>query len=587
MKSSGTLPCLAIGTAALFVSACSQEGSSNSGESAPWTEPAIYIQPDSPTPEMLACADSFAPVVPETGTYSRPIDTQYPLTQVYFDQGLRLTYGYYFPEAVASFNAALCLEPGNPMLHWGKALALGPNPNSRYSDATDDPEGLGARSIALAKAAASETSDANRGLIRALSVLYDTETIADHTDRTHAFIDASVTNYQIHNHDLEAAFLVPHAIMMSTPWTYYAVDSGAPMPGIPRALEVLERGINQNPRHPGLTHLHVHLLEASNTPGRAAASAERLPLLTPVVGHMVHMPGHIYMRLGRYQEAVDANERSMDADDFLQRAWGDRELTFQGTDNMSSLSHRRHASNFIHWASLLQGNRAAAIEISQYDAAQALVDSRHHYHNARAFAVYWMTLRAFGEFDSLLSTTNPDPDNPYLQGLLHWLHGSAHAQDGRLEEARQQLSALQLLLREDPALETIKASVNSGKDLLAIAAATLAGEIASAAADYEVAVKHFSQAVKWQDELAYMEPPDWLQSTRLYLGQALINAGRPDDAADVFERDLQFLKGNGWSLRGLADALHAANEPERAARVELRFAEVWSDADISLPSAHF
>ena len=586
MKSSGTLPCLAIGTAALFFSACSQEGSTEPVVSEPLVEPAIHLRADSPTPDMLACADRFAPVVPETGAYGRTINTKYSLTQVYFDQGLRFTYGYYFPEDVASFDAALCLEPGNPMLHWGKALALGPNPNSRYLGAIDDPQGSGARSIALANAAMSETSDANRGLIQALSVLYDTDSMSDQADRTHAFIEASVTNYQVHNYDLEAAFLVPHAIMMSTPWAYYAVGSGTPMPGIPRALEVIERGIDQDPWHPGLTHLHVHLLEASNTPERAEVSADRLALLAPMVGHMVHMPGHIYMRLGRYQDAIDANEYSLDADDFLQRAWGDRAIIFQGTDNTSSLNHGSHASNFIHWASLLQGNRAAAIEISQYDAAQAMGEGSHHFSSARTLAAYWMTLRAFGEFDTLLSITNPEPGNPYLQGLLYWLHGSAYAQAGQQEKARQALSTLQLL-RGDPALAAIKASVNNGKDLLAIASAMLAGEIASAASDYDAAVEHFTQAVTWQDELAYMEPPDWLQSTRLYLGQALINAGRADDAVTVFERDLQFLQDNGWALRGLADALHAADEPERAARVEMHFAEVWSDADISLPSAHF
>lgn len=571
----------------LVLCACSREGGRHTAESVSQAASTTQVQPDTaPDAEMLACADELAPVVAETGTFTRPVGTKYPLTQTYFDQGLRLTYGYYFPEAVASFDAALCLEPDNAMLHWGKALALGPNPNSRYGGASDDPEGLGAASMMRAEAAAGGVSDMDRGLIRALSVLYDQDTYSYQDERTQAFIEAAVANYQIHHNDLEAAFLVSHAIMMSTPWNYYAPESGTPMPGIPRALEVLERGIEMNPDHPGLTHLHVHLLEASNMPGRAEASADRLAGLTPMAGHMVHMPGHIYMRLGRYHDAIRTNERSLDADDFLQRSWGDRALRRQGTDNMSSLSHGNHASSFIHWASILQGNRAAALEISQYDASYAKNEDLRQGRRSRTVAAHWMTLRAFGEFDDLLALVNPAPENPYLTGLLHWLHGSAHAKKGHLTMAEEQLIALQAVHGET-SLSGIKASVNTGNDLLEIAEAMLAGEIANATSDYAAAVEHFSKAVRLQDQLRYMEPPDWLHSTRLYLGQALINAGQPDNAISVFERDLQLLQNNGWALRGLADALRVAGKPERATSVEMRFAEAWEHADIKLSGTHF
>lgn len=537
--------------------------------------------------DMAACADELAPILSDSGTYSRGIGTAMETTQAYFDQGMRLTYSYYFPEAIASFNAALCFEPANPMIHWGKALAIGPNPNSRYGNAPDDPMGAGRSAINAAMAARDTRSEAEQGLIEALAPLFDNDTYPDVAARTQAFIEAAEANYAEHPNDLEAAFLVSHGIMMSTPWTYYAPDDGSPLPGVERALQVMEDGMAQNPAHPGLTHLHIHLLEASFEPGRAEESADRLESLTPMAGHMVHMPGHIYMRVGRYDDAIATNQRSLSADDAVVAEWGNRELPRTGTYFLSATNHGGHATNFIHWAGILQGNSQRALDVSGPMAAMADTEALAQGRGLRTVVAHWMTLKAFGRFDELLALENPVPEQPYLSGMLNYMHGAAYLRQGDVDAAQAEYETLQDV-RNNPALDNQRAAVNTASDMLAIASHGLAGEIASARGNHQQAITAFRQAVALQDALRYMEPPDWLQSMRLFLGQAHLDAGEYRQAINVFERDLVLLQNNGWALYGLTEALEQTGQTEEADLARLRLIEAWADSDVMLNGrAHF
>ena len=537
--------------------------------------------------DMAACADELAPLINGTGTFSRRIGTAMETTQAYFDQGMRLSYSYYFPEAIASFNAALCFEPSNPMIHWGKALAMGPNPNSRYGGAPDDPMGAGRSAINAAMTGRETRPDAEQGLIEALAPLFDTDTYPDTAARTQAFIEAAETNYAQHPDDLEAAFLVSHGIMMSTPWAYYDPEDGSPLPGVERALEVMESGMEQNAGHPGLTHLHIHLLEASFEPGRAEESADRLESLTPMAGHMVHMPGHIYMRLGRYDDAITTNQRSLEADDAVVAAWGNRPLPRTGTYFLSATNHGGHATMFIHWAGILQGNSERALQVSGPMAMMADPEALTEGRGLRSVASHWMTLKAFGRFDELLALENPAPGQPYLAGMLNYMHGSAYLRQGDIDAAQAEYDALQAL-RDNPVLDSQRASVNTASDMLAIASHALAGEIASAQENYPEAIASFRQAVALQDALRYMEPPDWLQSMRLFLGQAHLDAGEYNQAINVFERDLILLQENGWALSGLTKALEQMGETDEADMARERLIRAWENADVVLnESAHF
>lgn len=542
---------------------------------APWTA----------TAEMLACADSHATLVEGTGTYSRDIDSHSPEAQQYFDQGLRLAYGYYFPEAVGSFNAALCFDPDNARIHWARAQALGPNANSRNGGQPDDPKGEGKKSMDRAVELAAGQPQIWQDMIQALVPMFDTEQYPDQAVRSQAVIDSAKAAYDKYPEDHELAFLLSHAIMMASPWYYFEWD-GTPRPNTELAMEVQEKGMRENPYHPGLTHLHIHLMEASREPVRAETSADALEPLTPKAGHMAHMPGHIFMRLGRYEDAIATNRRSVLADEYFVEQWGDRPLPDYGTYFLSATNHRGHARAFIHWAGVLQGNLALALEIASPLAASATPEMLDRGSSLRNVSVEWMTLKAFGQWEQILALPAQPDTRPFLQGTLNHIRGAALAATGDIAGAEAELAALNTVL-QNPALTTQRAAVNSADRILAIARHSLAGEIANAKGDFATAISEFTQAVTLQDQLRYMEPPDWIQSMRLFLGQAYLNAGQPAEAEAVFLEDLVLLQENGWALRGLTDALEAQGKTADAALARERFEEAWEQADIELTKAHF
>jgi tetratricopeptide (TPR) repeat protein len=540
----------------------------------------------SPSGQAAECADAKAVLVPETGNYRRSIPTSSPEAQAFFDQGLRLTYSYYFPEALASFDAALCFDPDNPMIHWGRALAIAPNPNSRYGGAPDDPAGLGREAIALAQQNAGELGPVERSLIDALAVLYAMDEYPDQGERSRAFIEASRQLARDYSDDLEAVFLAADAIMMASPWQYFSQRDGSPIGHAGEALRLLEDGMKKDPEHPGLNHLHVHLLENSREPERAEVSADRLESLTRKAGHMVHMPGHIYMRVGRFDDAMATNERSLAADEFFVQQWGDRPLPGGVTYGLSARVHGGHARNFIQWGSLLQGNSERAIDVARDMAAGITRERLDQGSSLRTPAVHYMTLRAFGRWDEILSLPIPPNSQPYLAGLLHGMRGSALIARNDLKGAEEELARLQAAA-QNPRVQQQFAAVNRAADLLAISESLLQGEIASAANDQEKAIDYFRRAVRRQDQLRYMEPPDWIQSTRLFLGQAYLNAGAFEQAEAVFREDLQLIYDNGWALYGLMQSLAGQGKVEQAQKIKAQFEQAWARADVQLQAAHF
>jgi hypothetical protein len=296
-----------------------------SAQSPPTTQPSPVIKAHAITEGGLSVpANEHAVLVDDIGTYGRKISSNSPLAQKYFDQGLRLVYGYYFPEAIASFEEAQRYDPGHPMLDWGLALAMGPNPNSRKNSFPDDPHGDGKKAMASARSHVARATPAERALIEALSVRYDTEQYPDRSVRDEKFIATTKSVLDRFPDDM-----VADAVMIRGAWNYWRRD-GSPLPGTKEATAALDHILALDPNHPGAVHLYVHLFEDSAEPERALPHADRLESTMPKAGHMVHMPSHIYIRVGQYEKAVASNERSVAADRFFFVAMGRPAVSARG-----------------------------------------------------------------------------------------------------------------------------------------------------------------------------------------------------------------------------------------------------------------
>ena len=295
---------------------------------------------------FAAPAEEHAVLVDNIGTYGRKISTKSPIAQKFFDQGLRLVYGYYFPEAIASFEEAQQYDPDHPMLDWGLALAMGPNPNSRKNSFPDDPHGDGRKAIASAHAHLARATPAERALIESLSVQYDIDRYPDRAVRDEKYIEATRSVLDRYPDDLEAGFMYVDSIMIRGAWNYWRRD-GSPLAGTSEAATALDHILALNPNHPGAVHLYVHLFEGSAEPERALSQADRLESLMPKAGHMVHMPSHIYLRVGQYEKAISSNERSVAADRYFLSQWGDRPFPTEGTYHLSASTHAPHALDIL------------------------------------------------------------------------------------------------------------------------------------------------------------------------------------------------------------------------------------------------
>ncbi|HEX6732716.1 MAG TPA: hypothetical protein VF074_22040, partial [Pyrinomonadaceae bacterium] len=441
-----------------------------------------------------------ATLIKGLGDYGRRISTNSQLAQQFFDQGLRLTYGYYFPEAIASFQQALHHEPEHPMIYWGMALAMGPNPNSRFLGFPDDPKGEGRKAITAARARVSSASPIERALIEALYVRFDVETYPDSSERDVKYIEATRKVLNSYPDDFEAGFLHADAIMTHSKWSYWRRD-GLPLPRTLDAVAALEHVFALQPKHPGAVHLYIHLLESSTQPERALPQADMLESLVPKVGHVVHMPSHIYIRVGQYEKAIASNERSLAADQQLLSAWGDRSLPTIGTYGMSHKTHARHAWDFMRFAAMFQGNYARALK-----AAKAAASGQTHSGMGGAHrlqSTVWLVHKVFGEWDAILAEPAPTHGSAYLEGMWRYVRGSAFVGRREFDKAEIELE----LLREavsDPSIKDFLALANPATRVLQLAGHALEGEIAMGRRKYAAAVAAFESGVRIQDTLNYV-----------------------------------------------------------------------------------
>jgi tetratricopeptide (TPR) repeat protein len=350
------------------------------------------------------------------------------------------------------------------------------------------------------------------------------------------------------------------------------MPDGAPYEGTAEIVALVESVMRRNPNHPGALHLYIHLLEPTKDAARAIPAADRLLTLMPAAGHMVHMPGHIYYRVGRYADAIRANELAIRADeDYI------TQCRAQGLYPMSYYPHNLH---FLWWSATADGRASLAIDAARKLAAKIPDETLKEMPMLAGFRVVpALALARFGRWDEVLREPPPPPGAPYYQGIWHYARGLAFLGKGQLLDAEAELVGVRRALAS-PDLDAPLFSPNTMRAVLAIAPEVLAGELAAAQRNYPAAVAHLERAVRLEDGLVYTEPAEWHYPPRHALGAVLLEAGRPAEAETVYWEDLRRNPENGWALTGLLQAVKAQGRAQDAGLVAERLERAWGRADV-------
>jgi len=517
---------------------------------------------------LLAQQAPPPPLYNDLGTHHKAIGTRVLLAQQYFDQGLRLVFGFNHAEAIRSFTRATELDPSCALCWWGIAYAYGPHVNAGM-DSTS-----GVRAYEAAQKALSLSRNAaawQRAYIRAVAARYAPVPPADRAALDSAYSRGMAAVARSYPNDLDAAALYAESLMDLRPWNYWTPE-GKPYPGTEEIVRQLERVIARNPQHPGACHYYIHAVEAK-TPQLAVPCAERLARLMPGVGHMVHMPAHIYIRVGRYKDAAASNVHAIHTDEtFIE---GQKPVT------VYSLAYYPHNIHFLAFASVMSGQSAQAIEAARTLQSKVNLDVARGVPMLQDMVPYYvLTLTTFGRWDAVLAEPLPPSDIRMPLAMAYYARGVAYAAKGQLVEAGMALDTVKAINAATPADAPAKTSV-------AIAVHALMGEIAARNGKLDEGIAHFREALAIEDAGIYFEPPKWYYPVRESLGAVLLKAGRNAEAEAVYREDLKRFPENGWSLFGLAAALRAQGKSAEAAAVDRRFSEAWSAADIKLTASRF
>jgi Flp pilus assembly protein TadD len=516
----------------------------------------------------------LAPRLQKLGNHQFPVSTKNKQAQLFMNQGLNLSYAFNHAEAARAFREAARQDPNLAMAYWGQALVLGPNINAPM-----DPHAEGPAFQALKKAIElkPKASPREQAYIDALSERYSGNA-ADRHARDQAYAAAMYKLQQKFPDDLDAATLYAESMMDLRPWGYWTRD-GQPYQGMDEVVSLIEKVIAKNPLHPGALHLYIHLLEATDNVGKAEGAADRLQTLMPAAGHMVHMPAHIYQRVGRYNDAVRSNELAIAADeDYISQCQA------QGLYPMGYYPHNIH---FLWFAATANGESKIAIDSARKAASKVPDEALQQVPLMAIFRVVpYYALTRFGKWDDMLKEPEPPAFSPYARGVWHYARGIAFVRKGQLDEANQELAKVKELLT-DKALDQPLFSPNTGHSVLSIAPEVLSGEIDAANKNYDSAIAHLERAVRLEDALVYTEPAEWHYPPRQALAAVLLQAGRAPEAETVYWADLKKNRNNGWSLYGLMKALQAQGKTADASLVEARFKKAWERSDITIADSRF
>lgn len=557
--------CLAVMIVMFFVLACSKQQ--------------ISIVPDKAefVDDRVLHAD--APLFDGMGSYQHAVTINGSIAQRYFNQGLIMSFAFNHAEAARSFRAAQQLDATCAMCFWGEALALGPNINvTSNGKATMADEARLQAYAAIQQAVALKTgvSQKERDYIDALAARYNGDVTTPRDTLDLAYIDAMRVLNQKYPDDDDAAAFLAESLMTIMPWDYW-LDQETPKPLAAEVINILETIIGRSPEHPLAIHLYIHAVEASSTPERAEAAADRLLNLVPGAGHLVHMPSHIYWRVGRYQDASEANIKAVAVDEAY--------IAACNAQGFYSAAYYPHNIHFI-WASTsMEGRSQIAIETAQKIAANVTYEMIEQFPRIESFkTIPMLALTNFGRWDDVLDVPQPPDHLTFSNAIWHYVRAIAYARKGDLEATQTAYEKL-VPLRETTGVTDLDTIAYPASMLLNIADELVQGELALLEGKQEDAIENFKNAVTIQDELPYTEPPFWYYPTRLTLGKALLESGLALEAEQVYRQNLKNYPKNGWAMVGMIQSLEMQNKD--ASDVRKAFEIAWENADISLAASRF
>ncbi len=517
----------------------------------------------------------IAPRLQNLGDHKHPVTTSSPRAQLFFNQGLTLTFGFNHREAGRSFREVARLDPDCAMAYWGQALVLGPNINMPMPP---DAEAQAYELIQKAVALKAKVSERERAYIDALAKRYSNEEKPDRKALDRAYAEAARQLSERYPDDLDAATLYAEALMDLRPWNYWTKD-GRPYPGTLKIVSVLESVLERNPNHPLGIHLYIHAVEAVK-PELAEAGADRLGKLAPGAGHLVHMPSHIYRRLGRYADASEANVQAIAADEDY--------ITQCRAQGIYPLGYYPHNIHFLWDAASMEGRSEVAIDAARKVASKLTAEKLREMPMLNSFAVVPLfAYTRFGKWEEILQEPRPADDLLFLAGIWHYARGLAFTATGRLGAAATELESLDKIAADKSLQDLALFSPNPGAPIIKIAAEVLAGRLAAKRGETEKAIAHLHRAVLLEDALVYTEPADWHYPVRQSLGAVLLQADRAAEAETVYWEDLRRNPENGWSLFGLMKSLEAQGKTEQAEEIAQRFRKAWDRANVTLTASRF
>ena len=493
------------------------------------------------------------------------VSTKHPLAQRYFDQGLKLAYAFNHAEAARAFRQAQILDPACALCHWGEALVLGPNINAPMDEAAN---ATALAALTRAQMHASAASDRERALIAALARRYSGDPKAERAALDAAYAEAIGKVAARYPRDADITLLHAEALMDLSPWDYWEAAGARPKGRTAEILALLEKVLQRQPDHPGAIHYYIHMVEASSNPGRALPYAGRLGSLMPGAGHLVHMPFHVYFRVGQYKDAIEANRRAVAADEAY--------LAEARPEGIYPLAYYPHNIHSLMTSAQMAGDGANAISAAEKLAHTVSQDAGRSIAWVQPILVApYFAHAQFSSPDTTLALPDPGGELPYVKAMWHYARGVAHAWRNEPAAARAEVEAMRRLAQGADFSDLVGGGVPA-PDVIELAQHVVRGRIAQSGDDWPRAIAEFQQAVALEDELAYSEPPYWYYPVRQSLGAVLLAAGRLGEAETAFRQSLLRAPNNGWVLYGLVATYQSQGNQGAAVTTSKQFTQAWA-----------